>query len=198
MMIWFFLFQFTLPCGERRPLMFFRYKLIIVSIHAPVRGATMLTTSARTQKLFQFTLPCGERRPTCQHPTLQHRFNSRSRAGSDKCLSVHVFSPLMFQFTLPCGERHPSDTVDYLQSNVSIHAPVRGATQSEIHDRFHTRSFNSRSRAGSDKRGPWIPDFLIVVSIHAPVRGATAYYVNIINVFFCFNSRSRAGSDATF
>ena len=79
-----------------------------VSIHAPVRGATALqTTMTKKARVFQFTLPCGERR----------RQKNMTREQCEK-----------FQFTLPCGER-PNDLaslVDLLC--VSIHAPVRGAT----------------------------------------------------------------------
>ena len=54
---------------------------------------------------------------------------------------------------------------------VSIHAPVRGATD-ELFDSLRRRSsFNPRARTGRDpgpRQNPAIP-----VSIHAPVRGAT-------------------------
>jgi len=57
---------------------------------------------------------------------------------------------------------------------VSIHAPVRGATsesrpQSELQD-----SFNPRPRAGGDTMRGGDEITVENVSIHAPVRGATA------------------------
>ena len=56
---------------------------------------------------FQFTLPRGER------PGM--RLNTCSRL-------------ILFQFTLPRGERLEAVGVDYGVSEVSIHAPARGAT----------------------------------------------------------------------
>ena len=56
------LFQSTLPCGERPPVMVLQEGLRIVSIHAPVRGATVLRD----------LLISGS-----------FGFNPRSRAGSD-------------------------------------------------------------------------------------------------------------------
>ena len=58
--------------------------------------------------------------------------------------------------------------------DVSIHAPVKGATAVSSSASMHPRSFNSRSREGSDidKRKPLI---IRHVSIHAPVKGATHF-----------------------
>ena len=62
-----------------------------------------------------------------------------------------------------------------MRSNVSIHAPVKGAT--EIARRFpaHIDSFNPRSREGSDIKMV-IATLATHVSIHAPVKGATRGY----------------------
>ena len=58
-------------------------------------------------------------------------------------------------------------------SEVSIHAPARGATGIDNGYRLRKESFNPRARAGRDSdaipRDVWQRD----VSIHAPARGAT-------------------------
>ena len=78
--------------------------------------------------------------------------------------------------------------------NVSIHAPVWGAT---IKGCFIVckNSFNPRTRVGCDlilrpKAGAG------VVSIHAPVWGATNKYIRLI-VSRRFNPRTRVGCDIT-
>ena len=60
---------------------------------------------------------------------------------------------------------------------ISIHAPAKGATSSELWSAESERHFNPRSREGSDafhagnrKRDP--------ISIHAPAKGATAQAIN--------------------
>ena len=78
---------------------------------------------------FQFTPPCRGRRDRFDKIVQDWRFNSRPRAGGDK-------------FYL-----HYADL-----NNVSIHAPVQGATQPTSLSRRSARGFNSRPRAGGDER----------------------------------------------
>ena len=101
------LFQSTLPCGERRRPDFDSPEIIIVSIHAPVRGATPIDPALKAQKrIVSIHAPVrGATRPLIQsdkrchvsihapvrgatsggrHPLLPAVcFNPRSRAGSD-------------------------------------------------------------------------------------------------------------------
>ena len=145
------LFQFTLPCGERHRTTVKAMFSELISIHAPVWGAT-----------------CRE------HHMIKHAidFNSRSRVGSDKSwvillfswvISIHapvwgatlkfflIYSNLtLFQFTLPCGERLSSNFASKEKALISIHAPVWGATLYLI-----------------------CILFCQYISIHAPVWGAT-------------------------
>jgi len=57
---------------------------------------------------------------------------------------------LRFQSTLPCGERPAETSAIGGTINISIHAPLRGATSSMM-----------------------VPVIVGVISIHAPLRGAT-------------------------
>ena len=102
---------------------------IDISIHAPARGATDFDEQPTPAQLFQSTLPQGER---------------------PYCFPRQVMS-LLFQSTLPQGERRSYQRFQFAASEISIHAPARGATR------------------GVDV----VYDSYINISIHAPARGAT-------------------------
>ena len=236
-------------------------KAMLISIHAPARGATHIVHSIIAYFfLFQSTLPRGERRKDAvliSNNTLN--FNPRSREGSDVYIAFQDQTLNKFQSTLPRGERllhlhiqngnctisihapargatFKSET-PYTQGVISIHAPARGATHSiffKISWKFQSTlprgerrnttqapvciiwDFNPRSREGSDfKSGT--PYTQGVISIHAPARGATQHHASpsLYNMGFqstlprgerhskywqlqvCknFNPRSREGSD---
>ena len=103
-------FQSTLPRGERRfiSLQFniFRY----ISIHAPTRGATKSLNELKRQCIFQSTLPRGERRRSSAHNWDICNFNPRSHEGSDPCSYIGLIS----------------------LGVISIHAPTRGATHTNL------------------------------------------------------------------
>ena len=98
-------------------------------------------------------------------------FNSRSRAGSDKPVQ---FVHLLFTISIHAPVRGATNEVSYNIdiTIISIHAPVRGATS--------LLYFNNK---------------FDIISIHAPVRGATTDYAFPCYFKEYFNSRSRAGSD---
>jgi len=121
-----------------------------VSIHAPVRGATTVDTPFTVPTMFQSTRPCGAR------PVFGGVFKINGR----------------FQSTRPCGAR-PHRCLGFKEGVVvSIHAPVRGATQClPLPPRSARVSIHAPVRGATDQaedRGAHV-----VVSIHAPVRGAT-------------------------
>ena len=80
---------------------------------------------------------------------------------------------------------------------ISIHAPVKGATR--LHDRHHAECghFNPRSREGSDRVKVVRQRHVTGISIHAPVKGATAQGGNPALPALNFNPRSREGSDVS-
>ena len=142
-----------------------------ISIHAPAKGATMMSWCWGKAIRFQSTLPRRERHRNTKSKVEKFYFNPRSREGSDLQLILLLF----FCF-------------------ISIHAPAKGATCRHGHMLFDKRifqstlprrerpflsagnadirNFNPRSREGSDillggdcqRRG---------ISIHAPAKGAT-------------------------
>ena len=132
---------------------------------------------------FQSTLPREERPKQNILLTPIHNFNPRSHERSD--------GKMVYNLLIHC---------------ISIHAPTRGATLSQMHKtteyyfnpRSHERSdtvtsstftlitinFNPRSHERSDCAG-LIFDSLLIISIHAPTRGATnwVHYPPISQVF---------------
>ena len=57
--------------------------------------------------------------------------------------------------------------------NISIHAPVKGATTSKIQSSGTTTHFNPRTREGCDVSRFAQTGYRDRISIHAPVKGAT-------------------------
>ncbi|SMP64743.1 hypothetical protein SAMN06296020_1125 [Anoxynatronum buryatiense] len=121
-------FQSTLPHGERRQ---GNIKLIEgadVSIHAPARGAT----SAYVLFLWNgcVSIHAPARGATCTYQRV--RFTD----------TVSIHAP---------ARGATGDPVPRAASTiVSIHAPARGATYVPTHGITSNRSFNPRSRTGSD------------------------------------------------
>ena len=137
--------------------------VILISIHAPARGATSIN-------------------PFFSSSTIN--FNPRSREGSDIIffrsdparidISIHApargatpnpnnqTSDGKFQSTLPRGERQISNPFARQLSEISIHAPARGATTTKCSMR----------------------NISFLISIHAPARGATKNYLVTVNRFY--------------
>ncbi len=128
-----FQFQSTLPRGERQIIMqrnmvssdfnprsregsdartaiSDRFGLII-SIHAPARGATLIMRAMTQVQPISIHAPA--------------RGATRPRYNYVRCNSV-------FQSTLPRGERHWAGNQVMSIVNISIHAPARGATSKRI------------------------------------------------------------------
>jgi len=102
--------------------------LSMVSIHAPVRGATWAGLTPAFSRWFQSTHPCGVR-PT--QPTRRARhamFQSTHPCGVRPYYAYMAIMRWVFQSTHPCGVRRAQGCNDLRQIHVSIHAPVRGAT----------------------------------------------------------------------
>src|SRR6185437_8056382 len=127
-------------------------RVIAVSIHAPLRGATpRLMLVERALPLFQSTRPSGAR----------HLTESR------------IFNLPWFQSTRPCGARRDRVPKHNCETDVSIHAPLRGATSSAKPSRTRVHGFNPRAPAGRDCKNGISSYEVGRVSIHAPLRGAT-------------------------
>ena len=122
-----------------------------VSIHAPVKGATIAAAGRSVL------------RPVSIHARVK---GATGRCRAVKTLDfVSIHAPvkgatiaLIFYRAMRCSfnprSREGSDALAWILSD-------RGSR------------FNPRSREGSDRMGAWDMEFDIAVSIHAPVKGAT-------------------------
>ena len=129
-------------------MMFPAYHLI-VSIHAPVQGATSVRHASASSIKFQSTLLCKERPKPRMNSPRKSGFNPRSCARSDADCRPLLYSDLRFN-PRSCARSDLEGGTSSLLQKVSIHAPVQGAT-------------------GAD----FFKFFFECVSIHAPVQGAT-------------------------
>ena len=145
----------------------------VVSIHAPARGATAIGTYDNFTSRFQFTRPQGARPSRRRESAASRRgFNSRARKGRDVRVLSERSPSDRFQFTRPQGARLDATGTPHYESEVSIHAPARGATGGAV-----------------------VLYRVYQVSIHAPARGATVNWRTILWLRSCFNSRARKGRD---
>ena len=144
-----------------------------ISIHAPARGATYVICH-HPRDFFYFN-PRSREGSDAMRPSASIQaayFNPRSREGSDKTINYNnsndnkfqstlprgerlfiAFNAAafqLFQSTLPRGERPARAYFNICSSDISIHAPARGATD----------VLAERKRQDA-------------ISIHAPARGAT-------------------------
>ena len=184
-------FQFTRPRGAR-PAKASRRLLIVVSIHAPARGATAEGENQATEREFQFTRPRGARQKLTNDSLMVIMFQFTRPRGARLLGMSATHGRSEFQFTRPRGARQLQDVVRYFVMPVSIHAPARGATAA-CAPRPACARFNSRAREGRDvgmttpngddkfqftrprgaRRSVDVQASPIGVSIHAPARGAT-------------------------
>ena len=167
---------------------------ILISIHAPARGATSFSRQDFISQSFQSTLPRGERLYCNVTSALLSEFQSTLPRGERQVASKVTVTVVKFQSTLPRGERpicrgtlprsqgfqsalprgeRRADLVcDIGCILISIRAPTRGAT-------FEMEIFPSQRD----------------ISIRAPTRGATGRQSAELVCPLYFNPRSHEGSD---
>ena len=120
-------FQSTHPCGVRLLVLSMTLPKL-VSIHAPVWGATYLSLRQRALILFQSTHPCGVRLATVHASIVAGLFQSTHPCGvrleiKELPECVACFNP---RTRVGCDTK---TTTKAAATKVSIHAPVWGATQ---------------------------------------------------------------------
>ena len=184
--------------GSDRPILYRRFKLLQISIHAPAKGATA---------------PPLIRRIHCCY------FNPRSREGSDAFFTNFACSAIRFQSTLPRRERpglgrrrlwlgnfNPrsregsdilADALGILTVTISIHAPAKGATSIQSCRYDNRTDFNPRSREGSDA-GSHLPSRSLIDFNPRSREGSDRCNREIDRFKKNFNPRSREGSDLSF
>ena len=78
--------------------------------------------------IFQSTLPQGERQGLTDTAIPRQRFQSTLPQGERRRKRCQFSKAEIFQSTLPQGERHNSGIYFLTRTDISIHAPTRGAT----------------------------------------------------------------------
>ena len=170
-------FQSTHPCGVRPRCHTRRRQARTVSIHAPLRGATLQVAAEgmsadgfnpRTPAgcdgdrepraaiiiRFQSTHPCGVRRHVDHPPVLLRQcFNPRTPAGCDGGRRRMRDLTIGFQSTHPCGVRRRKKKNEGSHYRVSIHAPLRGATELGYYTNFWIDTFQSTHPCGVRQGG---------------------------------------------
>ena len=140
--------------------------ICIISIHAPARGATQCNEPGRHNRPeFQSTLPRGERHGSQNHGKTPSYFNPRSREGSD--LSFARLTPINSNFNPRSRE---------------------GSDLGKARTTEYVVYFNPRSREGSDDSCTISAITASAISIHAPARGATTANIVTLGDFIEFQS----------
>ncbi len=138
------------------------FRAMIISIHAPARGATVGSGNAANGfKIFQSTLPRGERR----------RLDFQSKR--EYPISIHAPAR---------GATETWTMMVALTPRISIHAPARGATGAGNTGEYYIKISIHAPARGATACG-YYTDRVKYISIHAPARGATWYSMLI---FICF------------
>gem|GEM_PF-240029 len=170
------IFQSTLPREERHSAVKSTSCPMLISIHAPTRGATNLLCFLFAKMRFQSTLPREERLRQASRekrtlfyfnprshersdsaillfPIPYRNFNPRSHERSDKFITIVL--PPLYDFNPRSHERSDRPSV-----------PLPLGSDHDFNPRSHERSDLSSSLASLGN----------VISIHAPTRGATSYH----------------------
>ena len=145
-----------------------------ISIHAPAKGATIVPVIQSNPNTFQSTLPRRERRICYLLHCRRSDFNPRSREGSDLSQSKQSIQRYLFQSTLPRRERRSWMRSQIRVCIISIHAPAKGATQI-IWNYWKIYSISIHAPA---KGATFLFRYRALgdaISIHAPAKGATSW-----------------------
>ena len=150
-MILHWLFQSTLPRGERPKRRWHGREMPLISIHAPARGATLYSLRSTICSLISIHAPArGATLFTVGADGSFSSFQSTLPRGERRQGNLFCLRLFLFQSTLPRGERHKGKYTLKVPYDISIHAPARGATIINPCDYYNQ-----------------------TISIHAPARGAT-------------------------
>ena len=198
-------FQFTRPCGARRDLSVGLWMMDKVSIHAPLRGATLTVNYLTTSLTVSIHAPLRGATGNRMETFYQGGVSIHAPLRGATIFAMNAWIGLVFQFTRPCGARHGTLRLFGQREEFQFTRPcgarpsrllasifllcfnsraLAGRDAHRTHFRRHRTGFNSRALAGRDKLSP---AFLrpLSVSIHAPLRGATGS-INSVDFTLCF------------
>ena len=147
---------------------------IVLSIHAPARGATPITSEQRSIIALSIHAPArGATFLPCSSVYQTRPFNPRTRTGCDSLTKRSCTSSASFQSTHPHGVRRPLRPAGCRGCALSIHAPARGATAATRASGPDLDAFQSTHPHGVRRRFGEPAQETGELSIHAPARGAT-------------------------
>ena len=122
----------------------------LISIHAPPRGATSARIAIYCRDIFQFTPLREGRLPPLVRPCGITNFNSRPSARGDGGIRAPRPGRLHFN-SRPSARGDCADVRDGAVTDISIHAPPRGATSQRQMGLTTSVDFNSRPSARGDE-----------------------------------------------
>ena len=166
-------FQSTLPQGERLTTYVIAFTTMEISIHAPARGATLMSDVDWDEILISIHAPArgatdmlvdlgtdltisihaparGATDLYSEDTSTDFQFQSTLPQGERRFIRRTEKEISRFQSTLPQGERRRDRRGGQQTCRISIHAPARGATCSTVRPSDQYNDFNPRSRKGSD------------------------------------------------
>ncbi len=149
-------FQSTPPRGGRRHCDWTDYKVRVVSIHAPARGATRMRPARPRLHEFQSTPPRGGRPTWSPWRPSPGGFNPRPRAGGDATLCRSCTAGSCFNPRPRAGGDSASRSAPARSRFQST--PPRGGRRQGLPRELRSRSFNPRPRAGGDRDSPSLFD----------------------------------------
>ncbi len=165
-------FQSTLPRRER-PGARERQKItILISIHAPAKGATPCVAGPWPTSVISIHAPAKGATMKVRLPENNYFISIHAPAKGATMVHGRPDGTARFQSTLPRRERPllHSSGIPFLQ--ISIHAPAKGATF--LHAIYlHIHLFQSTLPRRERRHPGWIVPRVDVISIHAPAKGAT-------------------------
>ena len=144
--------------------------------------------------VFQFALPRGERHFCGLLSLYTARVSIRAPARGATVISIVFNVGTQVSIRAPARGATPISNMAIPADTVSIRAPARGATHSKPNPHPYNRSFNSRSREGSDDVIAWWTSGGRGFNSRSR-EGSDVFYAATPWRNVCFNSRSREGSD---
>ena len=143
-------FQSTLPRRERHGALNYCFATLLVSIHAPTKGATYgafnkLSVDRSFNPRSHEGSDCGAR----YFVSTSRSFNPRSHEGSD-INAMTSYTNAQVSIHAPTKGATLTKRLELTWDRVSIHAPTKGATRTVIGMCVGGGCFNPRSHEGSD------------------------------------------------
>ena len=168
---------------------------LVISIHAPAKGAPLRLCFPVILDLFQSTLPRRERLVWFPHLPLTFWISTHAPAKGATKIQKTIDNYFLFQPTLPRRERRKSKSFRQKNQNFNPRSREGSDTRFYVITHHNSTNFNPRSREGSDFSCSGRYGEHIRISTHAPAKGATNDTLAARLGEDNFNPRSREGSD---